>query len=276
MIWEGPLLQAQEVTVSRLGEAGRLQCVIQQTTLSVNAGKILAVVGPSGSGKSTLLRLFNRLLEPDSGQLLLAGENIQTIDPPLLRARIPLVAQKPFLFSGTVRDNLQASARLRRTELPDLQSPDLQALLEMCQIDQAWLDRDARRLSIGQQQRICLARAMVGPCQALLLDEPTSALDRPTADLMAQTFRQLAEQRGLAMILVTHDLRMAERCADRVALLLDGAIIEEGTVAQVLHHPTTDAAREFLFSEPVDSERKMMGRKSGDGVIEVRTGVKIE
>lgn len=250
---DAPLLQARKVAVSRPDETGQLQYVIQETTLAVGAGEILAVVGPSGSGKSTLLRLFNRLLEPDSGHILLAGENIQAIDPPALRARIPLVAQKPFLFSGTVQDNLQASARLRRTELPDLQTPDLQALLEMCQVNPSWLNRDARRLSVGQQQRVCLARALVGPCQALLLDEPTSALDRPTADLMAQTFRQLAEKRGLAIIFVTHDLRMAERCADRVALLLDGAVVEEGPTTQVLHEPTTDAARLFLSSEPVEN-----------------------
>ncbi|MBW2689172.1 MAG: ATP-binding cassette domain-containing protein [Deltaproteobacteria bacterium] len=248
-----PLLQAREVTASRPGEAGTLQRVLQKTTLDVAAGEILAVVGPSGSGKSTLLRLFNRLLEPESGQILLEGENIQTIDPPLLRARIPLVAQKPFLFSGTVRDNLQASARLRQTKLPDLNDPDLQELLELCQINQSWLDRDARKLSVGQQQRICLARAMVGPCQALLLDEPTSALDRPTADLMAQTFRKLAEQRGLAIIFVSHDLRLTERCADRVALLLDGAVVETGTTAQLLHHPNTESARQFLSSEPVEN-----------------------
>ncbi len=249
-----PLLQALKVTVSRPGEAGRLQRVLQPTTLEVDAGEVLAVVGPSGGGKSTLLRLFNRLLEPDSGEILFTGKNIQDMDPPTLRAQIPLVAQKPFLFSGTVRDNLQAPARLRRVNTPDLNDPALQELLELCQVNQAWFDRDARKLSIGQQQRICLARAMVGPCQALLLDEPTSALDRPTADLMAQTFRQLARQKGLAIIFVTHDLRLTERCADRVALLLDGCIVEEGATARVLHHPTTDSARLFISSEPVKNQ----------------------
>ncbi len=249
-----PLLQAHKITASRPGEAGRLERVLRETTLVVDAGEILAIVGPSGSGKSTLLRLFNRLLEAESGEILLAGENIQTLDPPTLRARIPLVAQKSFLFSGTVRENLQASAKLRRTELPDLNDPALQELLELCQIDQAWLNRDARKLSIGQQQRICLARALIGPCQALLLDEPTSALDRPTADLMAQTFRQLARQKGLAIVFVTHDLRLTERCADRVALLLDGAVVEVGPTAQVLNHPVTAAGRLFLSSEPTDTD----------------------
>lgn len=245
-----PLLQARKVTVSRLVETGRLQQVLQETTLGVDAGEVLAVVGPSGGGKSTLLRLFNRLLEPDSGEILLAGENIQFIDPPRLRARIPFVAQKPFLFSGTVRDNLLLPAKLRRTVLPDLNGPELQELLELCQINPSWLDRDARKLSIGQQQRVCLARALVGPCQALLLDEPTSALDRPTADLLTQTFRELAGQKNLAIIIVTHDLRLAEHCADRVALLLDGSIEEEGPTGQILFNPTTPAARLFLSSKP--------------------------
>jgi len=248
-----PLLQAREVTVSRPGEAGRSQRVLQEVSMEIDAGEVLAVVGPSGGGKSTLLRLFNRLLEPDSGEILLAGINIQTIDPPLLRARIPLVAQKPFLFSGTVLDNLQASARLRRAAFPDLNASELQELLELCQLNSAWLDRDARKLSIGQQQRICLMRALVGPCQALLLDEPTSALDRPTADQLAQTFRELARQKNLAIVVVTHDLRLAELCADRLALLLDGSVVEEGPATQVLHHPTTAAARQFLSSEPIEN-----------------------
>jgi putative ABC transport system ATP-binding protein len=246
-----PLLFARGVSFSRLADDGQRQPILQETDLQVDSGEILAVVGPSGSGKSTLLRLFNRLLEPDNGQILLAGQDIRTLPPPLLRARIPLVAQKPFLFAGTVRNNLQMPARLRRSRLPDLDGSELRKTLELCQVNPAWLDRDARKLSIGQQQRVCVARSLVGPCQALLLDEPTSALDRPTADQLAQTFRQLARQRGLGMIFVTHDLRITERCADRVALLLDGAVVEEGPCAQVLHDPATGAAREFLASDPL-------------------------
>jgi putative ABC transport system ATP-binding protein len=240
------------VTASRPGEKGKRERVLQKTTLDVGVGEVLAVVGPSGSGKSTLLRLFNRLLEADSGEILLAGENIREMAPAELRSRISLVAQKPFLFPGTVLENLQASSRLRRSEPPDINAPQQQELLALCQIDQQWLDRDARKLSVGQQQRICLARALVGSCQVLLLDEPTSALDRPSADLMAQSFSQLARQRKLAIVLVTHDLRLAKRCADRVALLLDGAVVEEGPADKILHNPSTDAARLFLSSEAAE------------------------
>ncbi len=245
-----PLLAAHAVTFSRQADDGPRQTILQATDLQVDSGEILAVVGPSGSGKSTLLRLFNRLLEPDSGQIMLAGHDIRTLPPPVLRTRVPLVAQKPFLFSGTVLSNLQMPARLRRAALPDIDGQDIQKILELCQLSPSWLDRDAHKLSIGQQQRVCVARSLVGPCQALLLDEPTSALDRPTADQLAQTFRQLARQKGLAMIFVTHDLRITERCADRVVLLLDGAVVEEGPTDQVLHHPATDAARRFLSSDP--------------------------
>lgn len=247
-----PFLQAISVTASRAGEDGRRQSVVNEANLSVNAGEVLAIVGPSGSGKSTLLRLFNRLLEPDSGEVLFAGENIQKLDPQSLRASLPLVAQKPYLFSGTVQENLQASARLRRSVPPVFSDPESQEILELCQVDTSWLPRDGRKLSIGQQQRVCLARALFGPCQALLLDEPTSALDRPTADLLAKTFRQLAEKKKLAMIIVTHDLRVAELCADRVAILLDGEIIEEGPAEKVMQSPETESARKFLVAEPVN------------------------
>jgi putative ABC transport system ATP-binding protein len=251
----GSLLQVVDVTASRPFEDNRRRRVIHETTLGVAAGEVLAIVGPSGGGKSTLLRLFNRLLEPDGGQILFSGGDVRLIDPPVLRAYVPLVSQKPFLFAGTVKENLQASARLRRAVPPDFSNSDLLEIMKLCQVDSAWLDQDSRKLSVGQQQRVCLARALFGPCRALLLDEPTSALDRPTADRMAQTFRQLAEQKKLAVIIVTHDLRVAEICADRVALLLDGSVVEEGTAEQLLHRPVSAAAQSFLISDPLNARR---------------------
>jgi len=247
------LLLAQDVTVSRPGEDGSFDRILEETTLGVAAGEVLSVAGPSGSGKSTLLRLYNRLLEPDSGQVLLSGKNIRTVPPPVLRAQIPLVAQKPYLFPGTVSDNLLASARLRRVEPPELQSPEIKSMVEMCRVEPSWLDRDARKLSVGQQQRVCLLRALLGPCKALLLDEPTSALDRQTGVQMAQTFKLLAKEKGFAIILVTHDLEIAELCADRIALMIGGSVIETGPVAQVLNAPKVEASCQFLSSVVPDN-----------------------
>ena len=249
----GELLLAQDVSVSRPGEDGSSIHILEDVTLGVVPGEVLSVAGPSGSGKSTLLRLFNRLLEPDSGKVLFSGRDIKTIPPPVLRAQVPLVAQKPYLFPGTVKDNLLATARLRRVEPPELQSPDIKNLIEMCRVEESWLERDARKLSVGQQQRVCLLRALLGTCKALLLDEPTSALDRRTGVLMAKTFKLLAKETDLAIILVTHDLQVAEICADRIALMIGGSLVETGPVAQILNDPKADASRQFLSSTVTDN-----------------------
>ena len=248
------LLFAQSVTASRQAEDGQPKVVLKKTTLGVGAGELLAIVGPSGSGKSTFLRLMNRLLEPDDGIVYLEGQDIRSLEPPVLRAQLPLVAQKPFLYAGTVQNNLEAPAKFRSTQLPDWKSEAALGVLDMCRIDRSWLGRDARKLSIGQQQRVCLARALLGPCKVLLLDEPTSALDRPTADKLAETFRRLCDEMELAIVLVTHDLRIAANCADRIALMQNGEVVESGLAPQVLNQPTTEAARRFLMLESITGD----------------------
>lgn len=250
------LLFADNVSASRSNEEGQLVPVLKNITLGVAAGELLAIVGSSGSGKSTFLRLLNRLLEPDSGKIMLEGHDVRSFSPQDLRAKLSLVAQKPFLFPGTVKENLEAPARFRSMALPDFGAEKMRKTLAMCQIEQDWLNKDARKLSIGQQQRVCLARAVLGPCKALLLDEPTSALDRQTAGLMAKTFRQLSETDGLAIVLVTHDLRIAELCADRVAMMQDGAVIEEGTSESFLNNPGTEAARRFISNETIEKSEE--------------------
>lgn len=241
-----PLLQVNQVTASRPGERGMPQTVVKQASLEVHPGEVVVVVGPSGSGKSTLLRLCNRLMEPDSGQVLFAGQDVRTQEPPVLRRQVALVAQKPYLYQGTVRSNLAKPADLQNAQPPDLSSPSYSELLTLCQVDTDWLDRDGRRLSIGQQQRVCLARALMGNARLLLLDEPTSALDRPTAEALAKTFRALVANGELGLLLVTHDLRIAELCADRVLVMIDGRIVEEGPAVQVLTAPQDPAVREFV------------------------------
>ena len=248
-----PLLQARQVRLARPDRSGGRQAVLDDISLDLAAGELVVVVGPSGGGKSTLLRLFNRLLEPDAGQILYAGRDVRELAPPELRAEVALVAQKPLLFAGTVRDNLSASARLRRQPPP--RDADLDALLELCRIEGDWLGRDGRRLSVGQQQRVCLARALAGPSRALLLDEPTSALDWPTAEALARTFRDLADRRHLAVLLVTHDLRIARHCADRLVVLIEGRIAADGPFDEVLADPGSASAERFLQHPETAPER---------------------
>ncbi|WP_305045749.1 ATP-binding cassette domain-containing protein [Geoalkalibacter sp.] len=232
---------------------GKSRLVLDGLSLRLASHLITAVVGPSGCGKTTLIRLANRLEEPDAGRILLAGRDVRSLDPLDLRRRVGLVGQLPFMFPGTVLDNLGKTFALRRMTAPAPDSEQMLELLDLCQIPPELLGQDARRLSPGQQQRVSLARALIAGPDVLLLDEPTSALDRPTADRLSMMLRDLARSRGLTILMVTHDLRLAERCAERLAFLNEGRILEEGAAGEVLRNPRHESLRRFL-REPTGLE----------------------
>jgi len=227
--------------------------ILDGLTLRPAPNRITAVVGPSGCGKTTLIRLANRLEEPDAGRILLGGRDVRAFEPQELRRRVGLVGQLPFMFPGTVLDNLGKSFVLRRVSPPSAESELIRELLDICQLPNDLLTQDARRLSPGQQQRVSLARTLAAAPEVLLLDEPTSALDRPTADRLTATLREVARQRGLTVLMVTHDLRLAERCAERLAYLNEGRVLEEGETSDVLRNPRHESLRHFL-REPADGE----------------------
>jgi len=244
-----PALEIEAVRKSRLAADGRPVELLRGLTLEVPAGELTAVVGPSGGGKSTLVRLLNRLEEADGGRILLFGEELAGLDPLLLRRRVGLVPQKPFMFEGSVLDNLQRPFHLREEPPPAADSEALLSVLALCRLGSELLPRVARSLSLGQQQRVSLARSLVTCPEVLLLDEPTSALDRPTADRLAATLREICRSRRLTILMVTHDLRLAGRVADRLAYLEDGLILEQGRPEALLNHPRTAQLRRFL-AEP--------------------------
>ncbi|MBJ6801490.1 ABC transporter ATP-binding protein [Geomonas propionica] len=222
-------------------------------SFSAKAGEITAIIGPSGGGKSTLIRLINRLTEPSGGRISVAGVDIGTMDPLQLRRLVALVPQKPFMFEGTVLDNLQMPFRYRHEAGPAAQSAEVAEVLTLARLDRELLERDARSLSLGQQQRVGVARALITKPQVLLLDEPTSALDRRTSDELAATLREICHGRNLTMIMVTHDLRLTEKVADYCFYLEAGRILEQGRAAELLAHPVTAELKRFL-SEPSGQE----------------------
>jgi putative ABC transport system ATP-binding protein len=213
----GVAFELDRVTVRR---AARL--VLDEVTAVIPADGITLVSGPSGAGKTTLLRLCNRLELPDGGRLCYRGQPLDELDPLVLRRRVGMVFQRPTPFPGTVADNL-AVAR------PGASPEEMSGVLNRVALDPGRLGQEARTLSGGELQRMCLARTLVTRPETLLLDEPTSALDEQPKQVFESTARELAAQ-GIAIIWVTHDDAQARRVADRIYRLKDGHLT--GTPAE--------------------------------------------
>ena len=188
---------------------------------SMPDGDVTAVVGPSGAGKSTLLRTINRLIEPSSGEVYLDGEPASSLDPLELRRRVGMVFQIPALFGGSVEEAVLYGARLSGKDA------DSRRLLEVVGLDASLAGRDPQSLSVGQQQRVTMARALALEPEALLLDEPTSALDEAARRRIEELVRDLNARLGLTMVFVSHDLAQVQRVADRVVVLAEGRSVGE-------------------------------------------------
>lgn len=178
--------------------------IVNHFSARIPADGLTAIVGPSGSGKTTLLRLLNRLDDPDAGEVLLDGRDVRSYDVLDLRRRVQLVGQVPVPFPGSVTDNLGAAAGGEADEL-----------LARVGLSPAIGSRPADVLSVGEAQRMCLARALARSPDCLVLDEPTSALDTASKGGVERLIRSLADD-GLTVVMVTHDPRQASQVADRV------------------------------------------------------------
>ena len=209
---DAPLFALEEVSVARGGAA-----VLDGLSLVLDEGST-CVAGPSGAGKSTLLRLLNRLREPDAGRVLYRDVDVRERDVLALRREVSLIPQLPALLEGTVAENVAYGARLAG------RTADVVESLVLAGLDAAYAERDAGRLSVGEQQRVMLARALALEPRVLLLDEPTSALDERARTAVEDTLLDLREQAGVSLVLVTHDLDQARRLADRVLWLEAGRL----------------------------------------------------
>jgi len=217
------LFELDGVTLSRGSRT-----ILERVSVQLPDGAV-CIAGPSGCGKSSLLRLLNRLADPDVGVVRYRGADVRDRDPLELRREVALVPQLPALLDGSVEDNIRFAAGLNGAG--DDGSPlETARLLELAGLDASYADRDARRLSVGEQQRAMLARALAVEPGVLLLDEPTSALDEAARDAIEWTLRDLRRRLGISLVLVTHDPDQARRMADWVIRLERGAAIAQGAV----------------------------------------------
>jgi putative ABC transport system ATP-binding protein len=198
------LFELRDVGLDRGGRA-----VLDSFSAAIPEGAT-AIVGPSGVGKSTLLRLLNRLADPGRGEIAYRGRPLSAYEPLALRREVALVPQLPALLEGTVESNLRYAAELAGEPL------EVDETLRRAGLDPSFAGRDVAKLSVGEQQRAMLARALAQRPAVLLLDEPTSALDHATRDAVEATLARLRSESNLSLVLVTHDPEQARRLGDRV------------------------------------------------------------
>lgn len=249
------------MTVAGLRKVYGDRAILDLDRLEVRRGEILAVMGPSGSGKTTLLRLMTTLDEPTAGEVRFDGlawaahagrANGRILSEAELvrwRRRISLVPHNPVLFTGTVRDNVALGLWLRSDDSKAATGRVERALDEVGLRSLA--GAAVGSLSAGEVQRAALARALVTNPDLLLLDEPTANLDPANVATIERAIADAVRTRGLAAVIVTHNLFQARRLAARTALLVSGRLIEVGETGQVFERPSQPLTAAFLRGEMV-------------------------
>ncbi|RPJ70110.1 MAG: phosphate ABC transporter ATP-binding protein [Acidobacteria bacterium] len=236
-----PLYRLEQV---RQQYGGRV--VLDIGHLDIARGETLAVIGPSGAGKTTLLRLLQFLEPPSSGALWFDGGRIDAQPPLPVRRRVSTVFQRPVVLNRSVRANLAYGLRVRGRHEDRKEIDDLLDALGLAPLAQA----HARGLSGGEIQRVAVGRALAFDPDVLLLDEPTANLDPRNVRLVEDLIRQ-RHARGATIVVATHQIFQARRLADRIALVLDGQIVEVGPTSEMLDRPRDPRTRAFVSGEMI-------------------------
>ncbi|MFE1747289.1 ATP-binding cassette domain-containing protein [Coleofasciculus sp. H7-2] len=208
------------------------QYLLKEISFEVFPGDRLCLIGPSGAGKTSLLRLLNRLLEPTAGAIYLENQDYQKLPVIPLRRQVMLVSQEPKLLGMTVRDALAYPLVLQGVPKQVIQQ-QLLKWIEQLHIPEDWLGRTEVQLSQGQRQLVGIARALVIQPKILLLDEPTSALDAGRAAYVLQVLTQLCNEGKTTVVMVNHQLDLAQMFCNRVLYLQDGQLLEDVSATQI-------------------------------------------
>lgn len=239
-LYTGSSLELRDVTMAY----GDIE-VIREVSLNVAPGTTTCIIGPSGSGKSTLLRGVNRLHEPKSGDVLLAGKSVLTQKPDAVRKRVGLVFQHFNLFPDhTALENVALALRnVKGMSKAESLRVAHERLDDVGLAERA--DHRPRDLSGGQQQRVAIARALAMEPEVMLFDEATSALDPELVKGVLNLMAGLA-QRGMTMLVVTHEMGFARKVADQVVFMDEGRVVEAGKPEDLFDRPQSPRLQRFL------------------------------
>jgi ABC-type polar amino acid transport system ATPase subunit len=221
--------------------------VLKEIDLEISPGEVVVIIGPSGSGKSTLLRCLNLLEQPTGGQIEFEGKNLLSKEIAIdeIRQKMGMVFQNFNLFPHkTVLENITISPiKVKKQTQEAAEKKALDLLEQVGLADKA--NSYPANLSGGQQQRVAIARALAMDPDVMLFDEPTSALDPEMVGEVLAVMQALAEK-GMTMVVVTHEMGFAKQVADRVIFMADGIIQEQGTPEAIFDHPQNSRTQDFL------------------------------
>lgn len=233
--------------------------ILDNFNMTIEEGNLVVLIGSSGCGKTTLLKMINRLIENTSGQILVDGKDIKTLDPINLRRSIGYVIQQTGLFPHmTVKENIEIIPKLMGKKQSEIDKKT-EELLNMVGLDpEKYSDRYPVELSGGQQQRIGVARAFATDAKIILMDEPFSALDPITrAELQEELFNIQKEYRK-TIVFVTHDMDEALNLADKICILKDGEILQYDTPENILKNPAGSYVEDFVGKNKIWSMPEMI------------------
>lgn len=227
---------------------------LKNINLEIPDKKITAIIGPSGCGKTTLLKSFNRMIDlfdnvKVSGEVLIDGENIYNnkIDLTQIRKKMGLLLQRPYPLPMSIFDNVAYGPRIHgtknKTKINEIVEHQLKETGLWEEVKNK-LHQPASSLSIGQQQRLCLARGLAVEPEIILGDEPTSALDPIATKKIEEKFHQLKQ--NYTIVIVTHILRQAKRLADYIIFMYMGELIEQGPVDKIMNFPEKELTKEYM------------------------------
>ncbi len=220
--------------------------VLKELDATIHQAEIVSVVGPSGTGKSTFLRCLNLLETPDSGEIYLDGVNTVDMDVRLLRRKMGMVFQQFNLFPhlSTLENIMLAPTTLLKEPKKEAEEHAYDLLDKVGLVGKAWAF--PWELSGGQQQRVAIARALAMRPEVMLFDEPTSALDPTMVNEVLGVIRSLADESGMTMVIVTHEMRFAKEVSDQIFYMDQGVVYEQGAPEQIFGRPKRDRTRAFV------------------------------